>query len=219
MIEGVLHHRPPGYACPFCQLITGGSTSVNDANDIVARTDEAVAFISPRWWPNNHGHALVVPIQHHENLYELPARAGHAVHDLVQTIAIAMRETYGCDRVSTRQHNEPAGGHDVWHFHMHVFPRYDGDNLYGSRPYPDFVASAERQPFAQKLREHIGRKDQTRRVIPHRAWWRTPHDLPCSGCPVVASSDGLARRWQRRGLQSADRVPAQRRVPASWLFA
>ena len=157
----MLHHEPPGYACPFCQLITGGSSTVSDAGDIVARTDEAVAFISPRWWPNNHGHVLVVPVDHYENLYALPPRAGHAVHDLVQMIAIAMRESYECDGVSTRQHNEPAGGQDVWHVHVHVFPRHAGDNLYGSQPYPDFVAAAERRPFARRLRDHIAGKGRS----------------------------------------------------------
>jgi diadenosine tetraphosphate (Ap4A) HIT family hydrolase len=36
----------------------------------------------------------------------------------------------GADGTSTRQHNEPAGNQDVWHYHEHVFPRYDGDELY-----------------------------------------------------------------------------------------
>jgi diadenosine tetraphosphate (Ap4A) HIT family hydrolase len=52
---------------------------------------------------------------------------GHAIYDLVRRIA--MRHTYGCDGISTRQHNEPAGYQDVWHFHLHVFPRYHGDVL------------------------------------------------------------------------------------------
>lgn len=155
-IEVVFRHEPPDYACPFCHLIGGGSTSINDQRDIVARTDSAAAFISPRWWPNNHGHVLVVPGEHHENLYELPARSGYAVQDLVQRVAVAMRDSYRCDGISTRQHNEPAGGQDVWHFHVHVFPRYENDELYGTRPYPDFVPASDRRPFAHKLREYMG---------------------------------------------------------------
>jgi histidine triad (HIT) family protein len=99
----------------------------------VRRTAEAIAFVSPRWWPNNHGNLLVVPVRHYENLYELPAEAGHAVHDLVQEVAIAMRLTYGREGVSTRQHNERAGGQDVWRYHVHVFPRYADDELYSPR--------------------------------------------------------------------------------------
>jgi histidine triad (HIT) family protein len=54
-----------------------------------------------------------VPVRHYENLYLLPSRAGHA-HDLVREVAIAIRQTYGCQGVSTRQHNEPAGNQDAF---------------------------------------------------------------------------------------------------------
>jgi histidine triad (HIT) family protein len=123
--------------------------------DIVRRTAEAIALVSPHWWPNNHGNLLVGPVRHYENLYELPAEAGHAVHDLVREVAIAMRRTYGCEGVSTRQHNEPAGNQSVWHYHVHVFPRYDGDELYASRPYPERVTAEQRRPYAEMLRHYF----------------------------------------------------------------
>jgi histidine triad (HIT) family protein len=150
-----LTHEPPGYQCPFCVLATGVDTGHNCQRDIVQRTARAMALISPRWWPANQGHVLVVPIRHYENLYELPAEAGHAVHDLVRDIAMAIRTTYGCEGVSTRQHNEPAGGQDAWHYHVHVFPRYSGDQLYASAPYPEFVTAAQRQPYADRLRNYF----------------------------------------------------------------
>ena len=148
-------HEPPGYVCPFCRLAAGGETARSAQRDIVRRTAGAMAFISPRWWPNNHGHVLVVPVGHHENLYELPAEAGHAVHDLVREVAIAVRHTYGCDGVSTRQHNEPAGNQDAWHYHVHVFPRYADDGLYAARPYPEFVTAGQRWPYTDRLRSYF----------------------------------------------------------------
>ncbi len=99
-----ISHEPPGYDCPFCRIAAGTYGDLTTEHDIVRRTDGAIAFIAPRWWPNNHGHVLVVPVGHHENLYRLPPHAGHAVHDLVQEMAIAIRTSYGCDGVSTRQH-------------------------------------------------------------------------------------------------------------------
>ncbi|GIF00776.1 hypothetical protein Ari01nite_82400 [Paractinoplanes rishiriensis] len=96
-----------------------------------------------------------MPNGHVENLYDLPAVQGHAVHDLVKEVAVAIRSTYGCDGTSVRQHNEPAGNQDAWHHHVHVFPRYAGDNLYGSRPYPEFVSEAERLPYAERLRAYF----------------------------------------------------------------
>lgn len=150
----MFNHEPDGYGCPFCRLTAGHDDprKINTQADIVRRNSAATAFISPRWWPRNHGHVLVVPDEHHENLYDLPRAAGHAVHDLVQEVAVAIRQTYGCPGTSVRQHNEPAGNQDAWHYHVHVFPRYDDDQLYGSKPYPDFVTAEQRRPYAERLR-------------------------------------------------------------------
>ena len=153
MATVTITHAPSGYQCPFCALATGADA--DRQQDIVRRTAEAMAFISPHWWPNNHGHVLVVPVRHYENLYDLPSEAGHAVHDLVRDVAIAVRRTYRCDGVSTRQHNEPAGGQTVWHYHVHVFPRYDGDKLNVSRPYPEFTTAEQRLPYAERLRGYF----------------------------------------------------------------
>lgn len=68
-------HEPAGYACPFCALVAGVDSTVSNQEDIVARTDDAVAFIGARWWPNNHGHVLVVPAEHHETSTTCPPGA------------------------------------------------------------------------------------------------------------------------------------------------
>ena len=148
-------HEPADYACPFCAVVTTRENGVNNVDDVVLRRPEALALIAPRWWPNNHGHVLVITTGHYENLYGLPSAAGHAVHDMVKDVAIAIRHTYGCEGVSTRQHNEPAGYQDVWHYHVHVFPRYPGDDLYRSRLSPGFIAPNDRKPFADKLRAYF----------------------------------------------------------------
>lgn len=156
------NHEPADYACPFCRLVAGGQDErrLNTQDDVVRRTGTATAFISPRWWPNNHGHVLVVPDAHHENLYDLPPPHGHAVHDLVRDVAIAMRHAYRCDGISVRQHNEPDGNQDAWHYHVHVFPRYTGDDLYASRPYAEFVTADQRRPYAELLRGQFAAGDE-----------------------------------------------------------
>jgi histidine triad (HIT) family protein len=85
-----------------------------------------------------------VPNAHYENLSDLPSRYGHAIHDLAREVAIAIRQTYCCDGTSLRQHNEPAGNQDRWHYHMHVFPRYAGDDLYFTHPEQDFTPAEQR---------------------------------------------------------------------------
>lgn len=68
-------------------------------------------------------------------------------------IAIALKEVYKCDGVSSRQHNEPCGNQDVWHYHLHVLPRYKDDNLYltdrgSSKP-------EERIEYANRLKDYF----------------------------------------------------------------
>jgi histidine triad (HIT) family protein len=151
----MFNHEPVDYQCPFCLVVAGGDDGLTRQQDIVRRTEHAMAFVASRWWPNNRGHVLVVPTEHHENLYDLPAAYGHAVHDVVREVAVGIRSTYGCDGISTRQHNEPAGYQDAWHYHVHVFPRYDGDQLYNTRHLPEPATAEEREPYARRLRDYF----------------------------------------------------------------
>ena len=144
-------HEPDDYECPFCRIQQGAHNEHNQPEDIVAVTDLAFARIAPKWWPANPGAALVIPRTHHENLYGIPSAVGHAVWDLTQQVAVAMRETYDCEGISTRQHNEPAGNQDVWHLHVHVFPRHVDDRLYEKHRSTRWVSSEERVPYAEML--------------------------------------------------------------------
>ena len=72
---------------------------------------------------------------------------------LAKALALAMKEVYACDGVSTRQHNEPAGNQDVWHYHLHVTPRYTGDGFYASSR--ALMPADERAKHAQKLRAQL----------------------------------------------------------------
>ena len=121
-------------------------------DDVVWRDERTTAFISPRWWPKNHGHVLVIPNEHVENLYAIDDDLLGAVYATAKRIAIGLKEAYRCDGTSTRQHNEPAGDQDVWHVHVHVFPRYPGDRLYQRHEELRWATPAERAPYAAKLR-------------------------------------------------------------------
>ena len=149
-------HEPDGYACPFCLLQQDVFDERNQPSDVVAVTDHAYARITPKWWPDNPGAVLVIPRPHIENIYALPVTEGHAVWDLVQSVATSMRTAYDCEGTSIRQHNEPAGGQDVWHLHVHVFPRYENDRLYQRHEEAHWVGPAEREPYARKLRAALG---------------------------------------------------------------
>lgn len=99
------------------------------------------------------GHVIIVPHLHYENIYDLPLGAATEVHAMAKSVALAMKNAYGCEGISTRQHNEPAGNQDVWHYHLHVFPRYMDDGLYGSER--SLMGTAERAVYARRLIEKI----------------------------------------------------------------
>jgi histidine triad (HIT) family protein len=151
----VVTHAPPAYACPFCRVVAGESGEWNVPGDVVHREGGTTAFVAPKWWPRNAGHVLVVPDRHVENLYEITPDELSQVYVTARLLAAAMREAYECDGTSTRQHNEPAGNQDVWHFHVHVFPRYDGDDLYVNHERTRWVGADERAPYAHRLRERL----------------------------------------------------------------
>jgi histidine triad (HIT) family protein len=157
------NHAPSGYACPICKFIQRGVESEhNKIDDIVYQGNGTSAFISPKWWPNNPGHVMVVPKIHYENIYEIPDDVLSEINCTAKIIALALKGAYHCDGISTRQHNEPAGNQDLWHFHMHVFPRWDKDDLYLNHDKSSYIAPSDRKPYADKLREYFAQQ-------PHQA--------------------------------------------------
>ncbi len=97
----------------------------------------------------------MIPNQHFENIYDLPKEYAAETHELAQKVALAFKAVYKCDGVSTRQHNEPAGNQEVWHYHLHVFPRYHNDDLYTLFWKRELTTLEQRLPYGQKLRDYF----------------------------------------------------------------
>jgi histidine triad (HIT) family protein len=148
----VHNHAPADYECPVCKLVAGRP----DPGFIpVTENEHALATVSRRVWGRGPGHVLVMPKRHYENLYDLEDEAALDIHRLARRMAIALKDALRCDGTSTRQHNEPAGNQDLWHLHVHVFPRWDGDDLYGSW-YRDATVD-ERLALAERLQAVLPR--------------------------------------------------------------
>jgi histidine triad (HIT) family protein len=158
MLAGTVH-QPGGYRCPFCRVVAGEDLpdDYTRQTDVIYRDDRVTACISTTRWPANPRHVLVVPNDHHENVYAIPAEMLAAVQVVGKQVAVALRGVYACAGTSFRQHNEPAGDHHVWHYHRHVFPRYRGDQLYARTDERRDTTAAERLPYAQKLRDFFAR--------------------------------------------------------------
>lgn len=149
------NHAPDDYVCPFCLLVQGIENEhvCSRQADLVYHDDTITALIGSHQWPNNPGNTIIIPNEHFENIYDLPVHYAARIHELARALALAMKAIYACDGVSTRQHNEPAGNQDVWHYHLHVTPRYTGDGFYGSQR--ALMPADERAKHAQKLRAQL----------------------------------------------------------------
>ena len=111
------------------------------------------AFVSSHQFPNNAGNVLVIPNKHFENIYEFPATLATDLHRVVRAVALAQKVAFACNGISTRQHNEPAGNQDVWHYHIHVTPRYKDDGLYASKR--QWMPVEDRAHLAAEIRAHF----------------------------------------------------------------
>lgn len=148
-------HAPPDYICPFCLLLQGIENEhvYSVQADILYRDARVTAFMSSHQVATCPGNVLVIPNQHFENLYELPVDLAGNLQRVVKAVALAQKAAFGCEGVSTRQHNEPAGYQDVWHYHIHVTPRYHGDGLYGARR--EFMLPEERLRYTNRLKPYL----------------------------------------------------------------
>ena len=149
-------HQREGYVCPLCQIARGVPTSMGSQEDSVLYRDLfIVVFVAGKWWRCAPGHVIIMPRNHIENIYDMPNDMGHRIFDYSKVVALALKKGYKCEGVSVRQHNEPAGNQDVWHYHLHVHPRYHGDNLYLRHEEMYWPSAEEKHPYVEKLRKFL----------------------------------------------------------------
>ena len=137
--------------CPFCEIAAG-----QVEQEIVYADDGLVAFLCepPATW----GHTLIVPRAHRQDIWSVePSEAGAAM-TLAHRLAYAMRDELGAVGVNLRQNSGGKAGQDVFHFHLHVVPRYEDDTVlpgcvWGVPPWqPPSGGDAERKRVAEALR-------------------------------------------------------------------
>ena len=99
--------------------------------------------------PATKGHALILPKNHFANLFEIPEDMDAKAFILAKKIAKKMKDVFGCDGVNIVQNNGVAAGQTVFHFHIHLIPRYEGDHA-GVTWKPGTLTDEEREEILQK---------------------------------------------------------------------
>ena len=148
-------HEPPGYECLICRIISEAKAApFPPGSDVIYQDKLVTAFLGIWHWPNIPVDILLSPNQHIENLYDFPPRLAPDFHRVTRAMALTLKYVYQCDGVTIRQHNEPAGDQDIWHYHLHVIPRFNEDNFSKNRRL--FLPDKERSEHVHRLREYIG---------------------------------------------------------------
>jgi histidine triad (HIT) family protein len=108
--------------CIFCKIAAGEIPAERIDED-----EHTIAFMDLNPW--TRGHALVIPREHSSNLYEIGEDDLARTAVAAQRLARRMKERLGCDGINLINSSEPAAWQTVFHFHVHVIPRYDDDPL------------------------------------------------------------------------------------------
>lgn len=103
--------------CIFCKIIAGEIPS-----NTIYEDDEFKVILDLA--PAAKGHALILPKEHYADIYEINEEVAGRAMKLAKKLAMHMTEVLGCDGFNILQNNHEVAGQTVFHFHMHLIPRY-----------------------------------------------------------------------------------------------
>ncbi|MCE7793726.1 HIT family protein [Salipaludibacillus sp. CUR1] len=111
--------------CIFCKIIAGEIPSAKVYED-----DDVLAFLDLS--QVTEGHTLVIPKNHEENLYELSEQTAEKVFKAVPKVANAIKKAFNPIGLNMLNNNGEAAGQSVFHYHVHLLPRYGKGDGFGA---------------------------------------------------------------------------------------
>ena len=136
--------------CIFCDIVESRASA-----DVVCEDGETLAFMDIN--PANPGHTLVIPKRHVRNIYGLDEETAAAVMRTSVRVAKAIKRALQSDGMNLVQSNERAGGQDIFHFHIHIVPRWYGDGLRLARP-PEVRRTMSIKETAARIRGEVSKE-------------------------------------------------------------
>lgn len=111
--------------CIFCKIIDGSipAAKVYEDEDVLAFLDISQV---------TKGHTLVIPKVHKENIYELTPEIAEKLFKVVPKIATSIKEQFNPIGLNLLNNNGEAAGQSVFHYHMHILPRYGKGDGFGA---------------------------------------------------------------------------------------
>jgi len=132
--------------CLFCKIIAGEipSTKIYEDDNVFAFLDIA---------PVNPGHTLVIPKEHTPNIYEMSEKTLGYVMGVVKKLSSATKDALQADGINLEMNNDTVAGQVIFHAHLHVIPRFEGDGL---KQWPGkSYEGSHQEEVAKKIKEKL----------------------------------------------------------------
>ena len=94
---------------------------------VIYEDDEFIAFLDQ--YPASRGHTLIIPKSHYQNIFEIPALTISGLYAKAKDISYALSQAMGTPNLNVLQNNGSLAGQTVFHYHVHLVPRYEADGV------------------------------------------------------------------------------------------
>ena len=146
MIEKVdMNNR---HYCIFCSIINGSSEGIT-----VYDNDHFLVLMDK--YPISHGHTLVIPKKHYDNLLFMPSDEVGKLYSLVSIIAKAVVSAVSADGFNVGQNNGKSANQIIPHVHVHIIPRFNNDNTNGRWPTRYIAKEEELCDFCKRIKNQL----------------------------------------------------------------
>ncbi|WP_042356683.1 HIT family protein [Bacillus rubiinfantis] len=136
--------------CIFCKIVKGEIPAAK-----VFENEHVLAFLDIS--QVTKGHTLVIPKVHKENLYELTPEISRNIFEVVPTIANALKTEFNPVGLNAINNNGEKAGQSVFHFHLHLIPRYGNGDGFGAvwKNNQSDYTSAKLSEIAASISKHL----------------------------------------------------------------
>jgi histidine triad (HIT) family protein len=133
--------------CIFCKIVQKQATS-----SIIYEDEAVMVFLDIR--PLNLGHTLIIPKTHYVDIFDIPPELLSRIYRVSKQIALVVKKATNADGISIIQQNGKAAGQDIFHLHVHVIPRFEGQKLQSFSELRE-VDRASLDEMAEKIKQQL----------------------------------------------------------------
>lgn len=134
--------------CIFCKIVSGDIPSVT-----IYENDEFKVILDR--FPASRGHILIVPKAHIENIYEIEPECAGRLFELTTRFASILKRALGNEGLNIIQNNGAVAGQTVFHYHLHMIPRYKDDGMQLGWTNNEDITIEELEDYAKQIKKEM----------------------------------------------------------------